>query len=984
MTEIGFSVRRKIEVNKHTLEHKLILLRFRIYLMLSSFEKSIFEEVPLRTNKKIFMSIVFLFAMVFWASAYGQILTGTIMGTATDEEKNPLPGISVEVQGPALIGGPRSTITSDRGLYRFGNLPPGTYRLTFSMEGFQTVNREGILVRVDTTVTENIVLTVATLEESITVLAETPVVDVTKSGISTNWQTEMMDNLPLLRSCFFDLVNSTPGVWSHGGETTASRSIAYGTSSESNVYLFDGVDTTNPEYGAAWAWLNPDVIQEIQVIGVGGKAEYGNFMGATINIVTKSGGNEFHGGLGAFAQLDALTGENSQGYLDDLLENGYIGEDELYPYHREEFFDLSFQLGGPIIKDRAWFFVSGWWQRDASSAAGIAPKYYTQFDDKQFFVKGTFQLTENIKLTGFYNYEWYDLPDPFTPDYGSLDTVCSEKGGLPTASLALTGVLSDTTFFELKYNYSGGYDFYESITGFRGPTYYDDNTGVTSGGPWWIFFFWPTRQGVNATLSHFAEDFLAGDHDFKVGVQYSHGKAKSQGGYNAGIVYSDYTYYYYGEPYLYQYKYEFAPYTYGAESDHVGVFLDDTWSIGDRLTFNIGLRYDYAKGWIPDMPEIAVDPATYEWIETQNIIPGRPDLIKWNVFSPRLGFAFKLTSDGRTLLRANAGRYYDHMIYGNFETPSPTTPPWYLYYWDGSEWVLDFVDIPARINVDPNLKNPYSDQFSLGIDREIFTDFGLSVTYMEKWTKDMIGFAPAVGDWDSYYELVDVTDPVSGSAFQAYNLIDELPDIQITNPDRYYARFRMFSIMANKRLSNNWQLSASFTFTKMWGLNPRGSNRQVYSENILYNNSDAKDPNHFLNIDGPLVGDRPYSIKILGTYLFPYGISASVNFQVQSGIPYARTVNVYGLNQGRRTVAVEARGDNDHRLPTAYLLDMNLEKSFRIAGKVTSLLRFEVFNILNSKTPTSMVTYSLVPGQNFVYGDIWAPRRAQIGLKLRF
>lgn len=936
-------------------------------------------------RKGVFISGLIVLILGLCAFAYGQTLTGAIMGVVEDDEGVPLPGVTVEVQGPALIGGPRSTITSDKGLYRFANLPPGTYELTLSLGGVQPVKRRGLIVQVGKTITENVVMSMESLEEEVTVLAETPVVDVTKSGISTNWQTEMMDNLPLLRSCFFDLVNSTPGVWSHGGNTDSSRSVAYGTSSESNVYLFDGVDTTSPDYGAAWAWLNPDVIQEIQVIGVGGKAEYGNFMGATINIVTKSGGNTFHGGAGALLQPSGLIADNSRTYMKDLLDNGYISEDQQFPWNRDQFFDLSLQIGGPIIKDKIWFFLSGWWQRDRSSAIGTDPQFPTSFDDKQLFIKATYQVTQNLKLTGFYNYEWYDLPDAFTPSYASIDSVATERGGLPTASLGLTGILSDTTYFELKYNYSGGYDFYESVTYARGPTYYDYNTDIVSGGPWWIYYFWPERQGVNATLSHFAEDFIGGDHDFKIGVQYAKGKAQSQAGYNAGVVYSDYTYYYYGTPYLYQYKYEFAPYTYGAESNHVGVFLDDTWSIGDRLTLNIGFRYDYSKGWIPDMPELLVGPPPdYTWTESSVMVPGKPDLVKFNVFSPRFGFAYKLTADGKTLLRGNIGRYYDHMIYGNWYLPSPTTPDWYLYIWDGTDWVLDFVDPPGRMSVDPNLKNPYSDQFSVGIDREILTDFGLSFTYMEKWTKDLNGFAPLTGDWDDYYELIPVTDPITGDTIQAYNLVGDLPDLQITNPDRYFARFRMFSLVATKRLSHKWQLTASFTFTKMWGLNPRGVNRQDFSENILWNNRQARDPNHFLNVEGRMVGDRPFSMKVLGTYLFPLGISASVNFQIQSGIPYARVATIYGLDQGSQDAATEARGDNDHRLKTSYLLDMNIEKSFRLASGVSILARFEVFNLLNSATPTSMMDYSLVPGQNWVHGYIWPPRRAQIGVKLRF
>jgi outer membrane receptor protein involved in Fe transport len=945
----------------------------------------------MKLMKKIFVPMVFLLVLGICTYSYGQILTGSIRGTVRDDEGVILPGVAVELRSPALIGGSKVQVTSERGLFRFANLPPGTYEITFSLEGFQTLKKKGNLVRVDTTVTEDVVLKIATLEESITVVAESPVVDVTKSGVATNWETDMMDNLPLTRTCFFDLVNSTPGVWSHGGTTDSSRSVAYGTGSDSNTYLFDGVDTTAADYGAAWAWLNPDVIQEIQVIGIGGKAEYGNFMGATINIVTKSGGNEFHGGASTLFQFNALTSNNSEAYLQDLVDTGYISEDEKFPFHRQAWRDLSFQLGGPIVKDKIWFFLSAWNQYDASTPTGTDPQYYTEWKDTHLFFKGTIQATKNLKFRAFIDYEWFELPDAFTPDVATLDGIGSENGTAPTASIGLTAVLSDTTFFDLKYNYSGGTDFWESVTGSREPSYYDWDTDVYSGGVGWPWYFWPGRHAVNATLSHFAEDFIAGDHDFKIGIQYSRGSSDVDGGYTTGATYATYTYYYYyggySYPYPYEYKYEMAPYSYGARSNQVSGFLDDTWSISDRLTLNIGLRYDHNTGWIPDMPEIEVGPAPdYEWTDSDVIVPGKPDLVKWRVFSPRIGLAFKLTSDGKTLFRANAGRYYDQMTMGNWYLPAPTSTTWSWYWRAAGDVVWNFAgdDPPTRVSVDPNLKNPYADQFSVGIDRELFPDFGLSVTYMEKWTKDMIGFAPAEGTWDDYYDLVDVTDPLTGDTLQAYNLTGELPEIQITNPGRYYSRFRMISIVANKRMSNNWQLSASFTYSKIWGLNPRGISRQTYSENILWNSSSARDPNHFLNLDGRMPADRPITIRMLGTYIFPYGFSASANIQILSGAPYARSATIFGLDQGSQTVAVEARGDNGHRLPTAYLLDINLGKTFRIGDRFSIQARFEVFNLLNRATPTSQMDYSLGSGDTWVWGYIWMPRRAQVGFKVIF
>jgi hypothetical protein len=170
----------------------------------------------------------------------------------------------------------------------------------------------------------------------------------------------------------------------------------------------------------------------------------------------------------------------------------------------------------------------------------------------------------------------------------------------------------------------------------------------------------------------------------------------------------------------------------------------------------------------------------------------------------------------------------------------------------------------------------------------------------------------------------------------------------------------------------------------MWGLNPRGVGRQTYSENILWNVASARDPNSFLNLEGRMPGDRPFSIKVAGTYLLPFDISFSMNLQVQAGSPYCRTATIYGLNQGSVTVATEERGANDHRLPTGALLDVNVEKAFRIQKGFSIHVRFDVFNLLNDDMPYGMQDYSLIPGRSWVYSSIWAPRRAQLGLRVRF
>ncbi|TKJ30844.1 hypothetical protein CEE39_07745 [bacterium (candidate division B38) B3_B38] len=161
-----------------------------------------------------------------------------------------------------------------------------------------------------------------------------------------------MENLPLERYTFFDLVNVTPRLWTGSGEAS-SRSMAFGGMVESNAYQFEGVDVSAPEYGAAWPWINPDIIQEIEVKGIGTKAEDGQFTGTVINVVTKSGGNEFHGATNFFYRHDSLMSDNSEGFMDTNLEVGRIDDEQAqWPFHVEKWNDVGAQLGGPIMKDK--------------------------------------------------------------------------------------------------------------------------------------------------------------------------------------------------------------------------------------------------------------------------------------------------------------------------------------------------------------------------------------------------------------------------------------------------------------------------------------------------------------------------------------------------------------------------------------------------------------------------------------------------------
>jgi hypothetical protein len=913
-----------------------------------------------------------LLTMIAFGTLSAQRLTGKIMGTVTDAEGAPLPGVTAELSSPVLMGGVHAEVTSEKGSYRFINLPPGIYKIVFKLKGFETVERPGLKVSVDATVTENIIMKVAAIEESVTVLAAAPLVDVTKSGMTTTFTKELLEQLPSGRFTFFDVIKQAPGLIMNTQE--GDRIVAYGSNYESSDYQVDGVDVRNPDVGSAWQWVNPEVFAEVETTGIGAPAEYGQFTGAVINIVTKSGGNKFEGSISYYGQFQSLVANN----------NLRPDDPEAFAYHRDKFLDASFNLGGPIIKDKLWFFGSYERVEDSYTAWLSDPKYPAPYIGDKAFLKLSSQLGKNHRLVGSFYYEYFDIPDPITP-YITRDAVASEIGHTPTWNLMYTWLISNKAFLDLKY---GGYwsdDNYLPINStLESRSHYDSVTGVTSEGVWWPWMYEVVRHQANATLSYFAEDFLGGAHDFRVGVQYNKGTAINHGGYSGGRAYYDYSFEYSGYLYTYSYMYQQDVFSYGGVVNSIGAFVDDSWKIGDRLTVNLGIRLDHSAGSIQPFPVFQ------GWEETSAMTPEVPNVVKWTTVSPRVGLAFQLTSDKKTLLRASYGRYYDALLMSNWNWPGPNVTDWTKYIWDGEDWVLfDFVPGTMNYTVDPNLKNPYADQFSVGLERELLPDFSIGATYIYKHEKNLIGWE----DRGATYEQVDMMSDDNGLTYLVWNQTSglETNDYWITQPSRFGETFDqtykavIFSLI--KRYSNRWQLSASLTWSRMEGLTNTAHSLSQQAM-IWYTEYYGQDPNDLINARGYLSNDRTWIFKLSSSFSFPWGILASVNYLYQTGRPIPTFVRVYP-DQGVRTILAEPRGKE--RFPAWSILDFRLQKTFDIYKTVKLSAMVDVFNAFNSNTvigyPSS---YPRNPGYDLWSeafhqpDEIFFPRRAQIGLRLEF
>jgi len=888
-------------------------------------------------------------------SSYAQRLTGTIRGTVRDDAGDILPGVTVEVQSPSLIGGIKSAITTERGVYLFHALPPGTYTTTFSLQGFQTIERKGIIVSMGKTATVDIVLKLSTVEETITVIGESPVVDVTRSGISTTFSQELLENLPKTRYTYIDIMLWAPGVSANetqGEEWHSSLGSGYW----SDSYLVDGIDTSFDYNGTTWVWNNPDIYQEGEVFSIGASAEYGNFQGAVVNVITKSGGNDFAGRLSTYIIPSSLVDNNAP-------------PEEDYPYHIDRWYDFSLELSGPLKKDRIWYYSNFQYKKYAYSQQGTTPDEPTEAFYTRAFLKSTWQLTKKHKLVTSYQYEWYDLPDVITAAQPK-DACAVEPGWYHFLNLMLTSVLSPNAIFELKLGGWYAHDEWVPMDGnLDEPAHWDGATGYITNGIWGWTIADASRIQANATLSYYADEFIKGNHDFKIGVQYNYGHYAGVYSYSGNVAYYDYG----GDPY---YAYFMDPYNYGASVSRIGVFFDDAWSISDRLTLNLGLRFDHQNGDLWDVDEIDAnrDP-------TGQTIQGISNVLAWNNWSPRLGLVYQLTPDRKTIIRANYGHYYEGMYLSTFFRLSPSAQPIDAYYYDTDTDQYEFAwswDPREGLAVGDDVKGSLCYQYSVGISRELIADFGLEVTFIYKQTKNFMSW------WNTaaQFEQVDYLDAYSGETIQVWNQTTDPGDdfLTLKNIPEIKQRYRGLFITLQKRLSNNWQMSASFVISKAYGVTTsagqlgQGSFSGLQNPNDLINNS---------GYEGLLQSDRPYMFKLQGTYFLPYDFSISASYMAQRGKPIARTIPVIGMNQPAFSILAEPRG-SAHRLDSWNLIDLRVEKAFRFGDRFGLKIAADIFNLLNSDTMIETLSLRGLVEGFMAPSRIIPPRRVQLVARLMF
>jgi hypothetical protein len=896
------------------------------------------------------------------------VLTSALVGTVKDEQGAVLTGAVVRVSSPALIGGPATITTNDRGQFRFPILPPATYVLEIELPGFATYAEADVRIGVGATLERSVVLNVAGIAQSIVVQGSGSRLEARSSGFETRFGPEYLKTIPSRRFSMFDAIRAAPGVSptspSSGTATTVS---AFGSGGNENLFTIDGTNFTCPCAGVSRAEPSVDIIQEVQVQSVGVSAEYGNIQGTVFNVVTKQGSNRFLFDASYYAQTDGLTAQPV------LLPVKETQSDS--GYQRASYRDLTTNLGGPLRRDRVWFFGGYQYLRDYDSQPGTNPKYPRRYEQDKIFAKLTWRFTPGLQLMQSFHEEFWvnpQIPTVVTP----FEATTRSHARVPAVTFGhLTHTLSADTFWDVRV---GRFRYLRTDDANSGdetsPNRFNRLTGVNSGNPQLIGNSMLVRTTAKATLTHYQRQLLSGDHEWKIGTQIEKGEHNQTQLIPTGVRFIDN-----GDQ---RFQAISAPAsTAGGQFITVAAFVSDALTIGDRLTINAGLRFDRSRAISQDLD--AVDP---QGRSTTKTIRGLGTLYTWNVLSPRFGVTAKVTADGRTILRGSYGRFNQGVLTGEISPIHPGVTPITTMEFDattgGYTRVVSVIDPKVNLLLDPRTRTPRTEEYSISVDRELGSGLTVTAAYVHKDGANFIAWTDVSGQYSQQTHTLP-----DGRTVPVFVLTSTTGSRRflLTNPDGYSLTYNGLAVVMEKRRSKGWHALGSYTFSRTYGLQASSgataADPQVSTVAPAFPTATfGQDPNNLTNAYGRLPNDRPHMFRVMGTIDVPRtGFTVSANFQHFSGKPWAESAQVK-LPQGDQRILLEPRGSR--RLSSQSLLDLRVSRSIPFGRARHAEILVDVLNVLNDTAEESLATdnvFSPNSGRPSIFID---PRRAMIGMRL--
>ena len=845
------------------------------------------------------------------AQGGGASSTGSISGQVVDDVGGALPGVVVKATSPAQIG-QLTAVTNEEGMYRFPAVAPGEYRLEFALAGFNPLVREGIRVTLGFNAAVPVKLGVASLKEAVTVSGQSPVVDTSTTRLQTNYDRETLASLPNARD-MWSLLGATPSIAlarvDVGGSTAGTQTnyFAYGFFGQ-NRPLIEGINTTEGTSGAGF-YLDYGSFEEVFIGAAGNSAEMPN-PGVLTQFVGRSGGSRLSANMYYDYENDSIQSHNLPGEATIPSPGATIRPDgnRLAKYK-----NLNLSVGGPLIPSRLWGYFAYLNQQNSSAAPPSGSILDgTPFDTKLFNYTGkaTYQLNPNNKFVGYLQHGTKQQPNR---------TDVSNRLGAPVHIAGDSTVLQDSPSWVFKGEWNGTLTqnlFAEFRAGQFGYNFgLDSNTPATryeslstneilGGGRLWLLK--RRRNQFTGAVSYFKDDFVGGSHQFKLGGEYldETGETIWNQYYADNVVHFVNGSLQNGVAATTPVAVRLAN---NADSlsalATTSAFVTDTWRI-DRLTMSLGARFDRYRVWLPEqsLPAGRFVPEAITFAAVKEVVV-------FTHLAPRLGATYDLTGDGRTVLKGNWGRFYYNPGVNLADSVNPNTANQYSdrawndlnddrVYQAGEEGVLQtrFGGV-ANASIDPDLKNSFTDEASVFLERVVIPDLGVRAGFV--WKKDNDGWQQVntLRPLSVYNVPVTIIDPgpdgnaattADNGTFAFLNLDDTARGSSqlTTNIDGYEGTYKTIELSANKRYSSRWSLNASYSYiwTHEFGNNYANNRFGTAISNFSFFGSFPSTPNEHTENEF-----ANWMIKLSGTVDAGWGIRVTPAFKASSGFPYGRT-----------------------------------------------------------------------------------------------
>jgi hypothetical protein len=954
--------------------------------------------------------------------ALAQLTQGRLAGTVTDAQGAILPGVTVTVTSPSLIGG-QNTVTQSDGKYMFPSLPSGTYRVQFELSGFQKLQRENVQVVLGQTLTVDAQLPIASLTESVTVTGASPVVDVTTTKVGTDLKGDALTAVPTSTDTWGAL-SMAPGIRMQGFDVGGSHKSqqsgyeSFGVQNQARV-ISDGVDHTEGVGGTGF-YEDYYANEEVSVSSLGSDVEM-NSPGAAIVTTIKSGGNTFKGLEHVSYEPGSFVGTNAAPA--DIANRGYVCPPNGNGAQQCDnpnllFWELHTDLGGPVMKDKVWFYGAYNQFHIDKQVSGVSPTVATDLGlFNNYTAKGTGKINKNNTLIGYMQFGRKQKPHRNLSTLVPPESILAQDSWSKMYKGEWQSVLSDKTFlsvnvgrFTLDWPMVPAVDPRAAAANI--PAIYRSNNSQTGAG-WNAFSTFRSKPQVKAQMTYYVPDKKGGSHDFKFGFE---------------DIYDSYHFGINGQSGPYRLSYpgtSLAPGTAdrirfvdtglpsdyasgwdaGANIDqHYSGYVQDRWAPNNRLSITAGFRVDYQDVGYKDgvrKPEIC-GPTTAlqagdggQIFPCSSTVPGASFFKNTNV-AARVGFSYNLTGDAKSVVKAFYGRYYNNLADG-FSSANPAGTRYIEYNFNDLnhngkyDGVQELGTFRTRIGgadapVDPNLKTPHTDEISATYEKQFWEESSFRFTYVRKMQRDYVPFYfnPVIPAW-----LGQLTVPKTATvAGTTYNLLD-VPDALAGQTDAAYINYPDGSFDYDTiELAFQKRVGRAFfqtSYDMQWRNELRSADIPDWgSTSPLSTDPIGVGPQLSVSKDFPnRQKTTMYHLQMSGRYDFKYDVGLGVNYRFQSGFPYALYVpdGSVPLNVCNFNCAFFASNMDANRSEAVNLVNLRLDKSFPIKSSMKATVMLDMYNMFNADPVTN---FNLSVSSPRTVIAVLDPRVFQLGFRFEF